>query len=322
MFKDITEKMRRDRIGWRTLTTNELCKLLYADDTVIFGQTPRFVQHLLQYSEKESARYGLKLNTKKCIHISSLNTGTIKFRNGTPIAKAEHAKYLGAWVHRNAASNKEINSRVSETMAVWKRLFLYMRHSKCDTRQKLQVFDTIIRSKLVYGLETIYLTSAQNTRINAFQLKGLRRILHLKTTFIDRNNTNEFVVQKANEALNAGRYHLPPAQQKQVRIFSEYLREKQLTLFGHVLRAPNQDPMRITTFLPNSASLVEGWKRRVGRPKKHWAKEMREIAWKITQNNNIPEHLEDDRHHQDSIIFCSKHLPILTSTATPAQRFI
>jgi hypothetical protein len=64
MFKDITMKMKRDRIGWRTLTTNELCKLLYADDTVIFGQTPRFVQHLLHYIEKESARYGLKLNTK------------------------------------------------------------------------------------------------------------------------------------------------------------------------------------------------------------------------------------------------------------------
>jgi hypothetical protein len=69
--------------------------------------------------------------------------------------------------------------------------------------------------------------------------------------------------------------------------------------------------MRVTTFIPNTASLVEGWKRRVGRPKKHWAKEIREIAWKITQtNNSIPAHLhttfqEDDKNHQDSIMFAA-----------------
>ena len=38
-------------------------------------------------------------------------------------------------------------------------------------------------------------------RIDLFQLKGFRKILRMKTTFITRENTNNRVFEKANELM-------------------------------------------------------------------------------------------------------------------------
>ena len=59
----------------------------------------------------------------------------------------------------------------------------------------------IIKTKLMYGLYLIALTQAQSKRLNAVQHKGLRKILNLKTTYIDRRNTTESLFQRANEAI-------------------------------------------------------------------------------------------------------------------------
>ena len=45
----------------------------------------------------------------------------------------------------------------------------------------------------------MHLTQAAQRKINAFQLKGLRRILGLQPTFGNRSNTNEFVLRRATE---------------------------------------------------------------------------------------------------------------------------
>ena len=64
---------------------------------------------------------------------------------------------------------------------------------------KLIVFDAVIRTKLLYGLESAQLNESAKKKLDTFQLKGLRNILKLKTTFIDRSNTNEEVFRRANE---------------------------------------------------------------------------------------------------------------------------
>ena len=58
------------------------------------------------------------------------------------------------------------------------------------------------RLKIIYGLETMEPTAGVNNMLDSFHLKGLRKILEMKTTFIDRANTNERVYQKAQEVLN------------------------------------------------------------------------------------------------------------------------
>ena len=58
-------------------------------------------------------------------------------------------------------------------------------------------------SKLIYGLETIQPTVGAARALDTLHLKGLRKILELKMTFINRANTNEIVDQKAQDVFTS-----------------------------------------------------------------------------------------------------------------------
>ena len=62
-------------------------------------------------------------------------------------------KYLGCMLNQKADISKELSKRMSEVYVVWKKLEIFWKHSNCSTRQKIIVYDSIIRSKLIYGME-------------------------------------------------------------------------------------------------------------------------------------------------------------------------
>ena len=64
------------------------------------------------------------------------------------------------------------------------------------------VLNAVIVSLVIHVLQTIEPTAGVNNMLDAVHLKGLRKILEMKTTFIDRANTNERVYQRAQEVLN------------------------------------------------------------------------------------------------------------------------
>ena len=88
--------------------------------------------------------------------------------------------------------------------------------NKADTPDywKIRVFDAILKTKLLYGLETMQLTIAEQNKLDAFQVKGLRRILQLPPTFIDRGCPNHFVYEMAEMQLD-----------KPIKKFSQQWRE-------------------------------------------------------------------------------------------------
>ena len=140
-------------------------------------------------------------------------------------------------------------------------------------------------------------------RIDAFQLKGLRQILKLKTTFIDRRNTNERVFELANKAINEGTKH--NNKKRKINSFFKYLEENTTGLFGHVLRAPDTDPIRDICFLQNSATPnISGDKRR-GRPKLNWViTQMYQVWGKVKTEFGLLEALKLNiscKAHQDYI---------------------
>ncbi len=53
----------------------------------------------------------------------------------------------------------------------------------------LQVFDAVIRSKLLDGTESRKLNEGMLTKLNTMQIKGLRRMLKLEHSYINRAST-------------------------------------------------------------------------------------------------------------------------------------
>ena len=132
----------------------------------------------------------------------------------------------------------------------WRRLGTFWKHSDCSVRVKLNVYDAVIRTKLIYGLESVQLNDSLKSQINAFQLKELRQILKLHTTFIDRANSNAEVFRRANA-------HVWSASgQRTIIPISEFYENQRRKLVMEIIRAPFFDPIR-NVCANDSLKLVE-----------------------------------------------------------------
>ena len=120
----------------------------------------------------------------------------------------------------------------------------------------------------MYGLETIFIPPPLLAKLDVFQFKGLRKILVMDTTFINRANTNAKVSENANRSVNP---NLLP--NKSIRPFSTYVHNKQEALLKHIVRSPNEDPLRQCTLDFNRPTPFAIGKRRVGRPRLNWTVE-------------------------------------------------
>ena len=69
-------------------------------------------------------------------------------------------------------------------------------------KDKLNIYNAVVRSKVAYSLETAPLSISQKKKLDAFQQKGIRQIMGIQPTFIDRTMTNEKVLDMANAELN------------------------------------------------------------------------------------------------------------------------
>ena len=137
----------------------------------------------------------------------------------------------------------ELRHRISVCMGVWKKLGMFFKSSDCSVRLKLQVFDAILRSKLMYGLESAQLTESSRQRLDTFQLKGLRQILKITTTYVDRHHSNAYVYARANEQLGA---------QRPIERLSEYYTRMRLKSFAAILASRDDDPVKTMLLDPTT----------------------------------------------------------------------
>ena len=109
----------------------------------------------------------------------------------------------------------------------------------------LLIFDVVVRSKLLYGLETIHLIGAMLKKIDAFQMRCLRRASTFhRLSLIDDIPTELFCkdVQQSFTQIKATNGNLN---------CSASLSYRKSNFLDHVLGP--EDPMRQIFFQPNSA---------------------------------------------------------------------
>ena len=159
------------------------------------------------------------------------------------------------------------------------------KQARVPNKWKIQVFNAVCVSKLLYSLEALQPTEATASKLDTFQLKGLRKILNMTTTYIDRANTNEEVFRRANEAIGS-------AQNRHIRPLSEVLQEKRKKLLGHIIRRSRDHPQHQVTFATRTLIPRTTEKRRVGRPRAAWTYETMKDSWK-SRNGAIPFDIEN-----------------------------
>jgi hypothetical protein len=228
--------------------------ILYADDTLLFQTGFDGMEQPLHSIEERSKYHNMKLNKDKC---ELLKLGRFRkehanrkllFLDNTELKEVEEVIYLGACLTKKINITREIKRRISLCIPIVRSLKLFWDKADCSIAWKLNVYNAVIVAKLLYGLETVCLTEEHKSKLNAFQAKGIRRILGIPPTFIDRSCTNDMAVQRANENIrnetaerhtqtnlstNSKRNALP--KHKTIKQLADLVDKRALTLLGHIL---------------------------------------------------------------------------------------
>ena len=203
----------------------------------------------------------------------------MKFKNKEPVKEVNKAKYLGCMLCKDSDTTMEVRGRIREAMGILKKMHCFWRHSDCTLRFKLVVMQAVLYSKILFGLESAELTTGALRILDVFHLKCLRKILKIKTTYVDRANTNAQVYARANAMLKEG--------ETITTLSKVYLTRKQ-NFYCQVVQAGADNPIRTVTFQRNTTLPIQHLPRRRGRPKVKWAHTEAKKLWNGLQTGPGP----------------------------------
>jgi len=170
---------------------------------------------------------------------------------------------------------------------------------------KLITYDAIIRAKLLYGLESTAMNETVKHKLDIFQMKGLRKILNVHTTFVDRSKDNQTLMNMAQQAINN---NTPTGTTpKKLIHFSQVYEERKLRCLNKTIIAEEGSPHKVLTFRrgtlqPTQVNIRPGTKTRWGKPRTKWVETGLEALWKLVGETIKPEaknmilDLENDEH--------------------------
>mgnify|MGYP003502897794 FL=1 len=164
---------------------------------------------------------------------------------------------MGATVNNSGGGEEDIKLRLNKARRTFRRMNQVWNSAKFSRTTKIRLYNTLVIPVLLYGAETWKMTKSNNTELDVFQGKCLRRILKI---FWPKTISNDDLLTKSN----CGKLSI------------EVMRRRWRWL-GHVLRGDKENHCNTAlTWAP------EG-KRKRGRPKINWRrtveKERDQMGW-------------------------------------------
>ena len=254
-------------------------ELVYADDTLLLEMVGSNLQLYMQCIAECGREYGLALNWTK-VEQMNINCGHIDLHSpdGNLITCKRSLRYLGAQLAADGHIESEIALKLGRAAQDFKILMRLWNHCNVSRKFKHIVFQACIIQRLLYSLETAWLNKASLRRIDGFQCKCLRRIAKISPSHISRVS-NKYILQ-----------------QFQALPISISLLKRQLLLYGRIARLPDSSILRRCTFQNGSVELNAHAKRRQGRPRNTWSREVQKHAVNIAGTNNL-QHILLNTHY-------------------------
>ena len=175
-MKESTEG-RRNGIQW-TLW-KQLDDLDFADDIALLAHTYQQMQEKTTQLEKSAAKLGLSASNAKTksMRMNVTNTTPIMLQTGD-IEEFSSFIYLGSTVSTTGGTDDDVKARIGKarvvfTIKIWK-------SRDIATSVKLQLFNSNVKSVLLYGSETWRTSKSMLRKVQVFINKCLRRILRIR----------------------------------------------------------------------------------------------------------------------------------------------
>ena len=273
LFSAVLESIFR-RLDWDNLGIKVNGKLLthlrFADDIVLFANTPEKICNMINELARESEKAGLRLNPEKTRVISNGEEHPIKLGKA-PIDYTDEYIYLGQLMTQNNAVNKEVERRITNG---WKRYWSLkeiMKDKKLNIRIKSKLFNSCVLPVLMYGSQTWTLTQKNIGKLANCQHAMERSMLSVKKS--DRLK-NKVIRNKTK-----------------VHDITHKIKRLKWRWTGHMIRGKDKWSKLTTQWYPR-----EG-KRKKGRPQKRWDDDIKHVAgttWnRVAQDRHEWKRLEE-----------------------------
>jgi len=241
-----TTSGRRNGIQW-TLW-KQLDDLDFADDLALLAHNHKQMQEKTTMLAETSGRVGLKINKKKT-QLMKINTtaNTPVEIDGDPIDEVDSFVYLGSMLDTHGGTDRDVTARIGKARTAFIMLKNTWSSREISISTKLRIFNSNVKSVLLYGSETWRMTKKTKQKIQTFINTCLRRIFHIRWPEKIRN---------AELWQRAG----------QEPVESQILKRK-WGWIGHTLRKPKSSVTR------QALQWNPQGKRSRGRPKNSWRRD-------------------------------------------------
>ena len=173
-----TTKDQRTGIQWTLLT--QLEDLDFADDLALVSENHTHMQQKTDRLQTNSEQLGLKINTgkTKTMRLNPSKQDPITLR-GETIEDVEHFTYLGSNISRDGGADRDIEFRIGKAQLAFRILRPIWLSKQLSNNTKLRIFNTNVKTVLLYGSETWKTTEGLTSKLQVFVNKCLRYILKL-----------------------------------------------------------------------------------------------------------------------------------------------
>ena len=235
VMADVESEVRRNH-PMATTPIMSVMDLEYADDTVLLARSAEVARALLAATEREAAKYGLQLNRDKTCRLAFNSEEKIGYEDRSQVPRVKKVEYLGVIMDERGDPTEEVNTRVRKALHRCQALRPIWATRSLPKQLTIRILRSCVFSGLLYGLHTTWLSQINAQRIDALQLKCLRRALGIRSTYASKVVGEEAVTNR-EVARRAGEIPL-----------STQVQRMQYKLLGHVLRQEGSNPMRAISY--------------------------------------------------------------------------
>ncbi|XP_048488893.1 uncharacterized protein LOC125491311 [Plutella xylostella] len=243
----------------------------FADDLCLLSTKRQHLQSKIDDLAREAEKDGLRINCSKTKEMR-LNTSDdcAVHVNGEAVERVNKFTYLGSVVDPHGGTEADIDARINKARSAFAQLKPVWDSSVIARRTKVRIFESNVKSVLLYGCETWFVRDDLTRRLQVFVNKCLRQILKV---FWPRTISNTELWRLTNQR----------------RIDSE-IRLKKWSWIGHTLRRSEDHPPKIAL-----TKWAASGKRKRGRPKTTWRRTVVQEAAALGMSWHEVEGVAQDR---------------------------
>lgn len=120
------------------------------------------MQELLNVIAEVGLRFGMELHWDKFQLLQVNAQYSIVTPTGESIPPSEAMTYLGANIYPDAAVRSDLNKKLGAGWAEFSKLHKLWNHSSLTMNRKVQVYQEVVVSRLLYGLSSAWLNVAES----------------------------------------------------------------------------------------------------------------------------------------------------------------